>query len=92
VLSKDGSGYAALGSRIDALYACEQVLATTRRALSHRLLLKAVKTIVPVEQQFMKEAQSRLTVPVHYPLPSPSWAVLGAPTVVRRTGRSCCRR
>ena len=41
VLSKDGSGTPQLGSRIDALYACEQVLAhDTRRALPHRLLLQ----------------------------------------------------
>ena len=41
VLSKDGSGTPQLGSRVDALYACEQVLAhDTVRALPHRLLLQ----------------------------------------------------
>jgi dimethylamine--corrinoid protein Co-methyltransferase len=67
VLSKDGSGTPQLGSRIDALYACEQVLAHDTVELFHiDYSYKAVKTIVPFEQQFMKEAQERLTVPVHY--------------------------
>ena len=67
VLSKDGSGTPQLGSRIDALYACEQVLAHDTVELFHiDYSYKAVKTVVPFEQQFMKEAQERLTVPVHY--------------------------
>ena len=67
VLSKDGSGTPQLGSRIDALYACEQVLAHDTVELFHiDYSYKAVKTVVPFEQQYMKEAQERLTVPVHY--------------------------
>ncbi len=67
VLSKDGSGTPQLGSRIDALYACEQVLAHDTVELFHiDYSYKAVKTVVPFEQQAMKEAQERLTVPVHY--------------------------
>jgi dimethylamine--corrinoid protein Co-methyltransferase len=66
VLSKDGSGTPQLGSRIDALYACEQVLAHDTVELFHiDYSYKAVKTVVPFEQQFMKEAQERLTVRVH---------------------------
>jgi len=67
VLSKDGSGTPQLGSRVDALYACEQVLAHDTVELFHiDYSYKAVKTVVPFEQQFMKESQERLTVPVHY--------------------------
>jgi dimethylamine---corrinoid protein Co-methyltransferase len=67
VLSKDGSGTPQLGSRIDALYACEQVLAHDTCELFHiDYSYKAVKTVVPFEQQYMKEAQERLTIPVHY--------------------------
>ena len=67
VLSKDGSGTPQLGSRIDALYACEQVFAHDTCELFHiDYSYKAVKTVVPFEQQYMKEAQERLTIPVHY--------------------------
>ena len=67
VLSKDGTGTPQLGSRIDALYAYEQVLAHDTVELFHiDYSFKAVKTVVPFEQQYMKEAQERLTVPVHY--------------------------
>ena len=67
ILSKDGSGTPQLGSRVDALYACEQVLAHDTCELFHiDYSYKAVKTIVPFEQQMMKEAQERLTIPVHY--------------------------
>ncbi len=67
VLSKDGTGTPQLGSRVDALYACEQVLAHDTVELFHiDYSYKAVKPIVPFEQQLMKEAQERVTVPVHY--------------------------
>ena len=67
VLSKDGTGTPQLGSRVDALYAYEQVLAHDTVELFHiDYSFKAVKTVVPFEQQYMKEAQERLTVPVHY--------------------------
>ena len=67
VLSKDGTGTPQLGSRVDALYAYEQVLAHDTVELFHLdYSFKAVKTVVPFEQQYMKEAQERLTVPVHY--------------------------
>ena len=67
VLSKDGTGTPQLGSRVDALYAYEQVLAHDSVELFHiDYSYKAVKPVVPFEQQYMKEAQERLTVPVHY--------------------------
>jgi len=67
ILSKDGSGTPQLGSRVDALYACEQVLAHDTCELFHiDYSYKAVKTVVPFEQQMMKEAQERCTIPVHY--------------------------
>jgi dimethylamine---corrinoid protein Co-methyltransferase len=67
ILSKDGSGTPQLGSRVDALYACEQVLGHDTCELFHiDYSYKAVKTVVPFEQQMMKEALERLTIPVHY--------------------------
>ncbi len=68
VLSFDGSGTPQQGSRIDALRA---VRAVSRRSDSCELYhidysYKAVKTVVAAEQQAMKEAQERVTIPVHY--------------------------
>jgi dimethylamine---corrinoid protein Co-methyltransferase len=67
VLSKDGTGSPQFGSRIDALYGAEQLLGHDTCELFHiDYSYKAVKTIVPFEQQMMKEAQERVTIPVHY--------------------------
>jgi dimethylamine--corrinoid protein Co-methyltransferase len=67
VLSKDGTGTPQLGSKVDALYAYEQVLAHDSVELFHiDYSYKAVKPVVAFEQQYMKEAQERLIVPVHY--------------------------
>ena len=67
ILSKDGTGTPQLGSRVDALYAAEQVLAHDTCELFHiDYSYKAVKPVVAFEQQLMKEAQERVTIPVHY--------------------------
>jgi len=67
VLSKDGTGTPQLGSRVDALYAAEQVLGHDTCELFHiDYSYKAVKPVVAFEQQLMKEAQERVTIPVHY--------------------------
>ena len=67
VLSFDGCGTQQQGSRVDALVQFEQCLATDSVELYHMdYSYKAVKPIVPSEQQVMKEAQERVTIPVHY--------------------------
>jgi dimethylamine--corrinoid protein Co-methyltransferase len=67
VLSFDGSGTPQQGSRVDALLQYEQCLAADTCELFHiDYSYKAVKTIVGSEQQAMKEAQERVTIPVHY--------------------------
>ncbi len=67
VLSFDGSGTPQQGSRVDALLQYEQCLAADTCELFHiDYSFKAVKTIVGSEQQAMKEAQERVTIPVHY--------------------------
>ncbi len=67
VLSFDGSGTPQQGSRVDALLQYEQCLAADSCELYHiDYSYKAVKTIVGAEQQAMKEAQERVTIPVHY--------------------------
>ena len=67
VITKDGTGTPQLGSRVDALYAAEQVLGHDSCELFHNdYSYRAVKTVLPMEQQYMKEAQERLTIPVHY--------------------------
>jgi len=67
ILSKDGTGTPQLGSRVDALYAAEQVLGHDTCELFHiDYSYKAVKPVVAFEQQLMKEAQERVTIPVHY--------------------------
>ncbi|MCX6363329.1 MAG: [dimethylamine--corrinoid protein] Co-methyltransferase, partial [Actinobacteria bacterium] len=67
VLSFDGSGTPQQGSRVNALLQYEQCLAADTCELYHvDYSYKAVKTVVGVEQQAMKEAQERLTIPVHY--------------------------
>jgi len=67
VLSFDGTGTPQQGSRANALLQYEQCLAADTCELYHiDYSYKAVKTIVGVERQAMKEAQERLTIPVHY--------------------------
>ncbi len=67
VLSFDGTGTQQQGSRVNALLQYEQCLAADTCELYHiDYSYKAVKTIVGFEQQAMKEAQERLTIPVHY--------------------------
>ena len=67
VLSFDGTGTPQQGSRVDALLQYEQCLAADSCELYHiDYSYKAVKTIVGAEQQAMKEAQERVTIPVHY--------------------------
>ena len=67
VLSFDGTGTPQQGGRVDALLQYEQCLASDTCELYHiDYSYKAVKTIVGAEQQAMKEAQERLTIPVHY--------------------------
>ena len=67
VLSFDGSGTPQQGSRIDALVQYEQCLGADSCELYHiDYSYKAVKPVVAAEQQAMKEAQERVTIPVHY--------------------------
>ncbi len=67
VLSFDGSGTPQQGSRVDALLQYEQCLAADTCELYHiDYSYKAVKPVVGAEQQAMKEAQERVTIPVHY--------------------------
>ena len=67
VLSFDGTGTPQQGGRVSALLQYEQCLAADTCELYHvDYSYKAVKTIVGVEQQAMKEARERLTIPVHY--------------------------
>jgi dimethylamine--corrinoid protein Co-methyltransferase len=67
VLSFDGSGTPQQGSRVDALLQYEQCFGADSCELYHiDYSYKAVKTIVGAEQQAMKEAQERVTIPVHY--------------------------
>ncbi len=66
MLSFDGTG-AAQFDRIAGLLLYEQCLASDSLELFHQdYSYKAVKTLVPHEQAAMKEAQERLTIPVHY--------------------------
>jgi dimethylamine--corrinoid protein Co-methyltransferase len=67
VVSFDGSGTPQQGSRLSALLQYEQCLAVDTCELYHMdCSYKAVKTVVGAEQQAMKEAQERLTIPVQY--------------------------
>jgi dimethylamine--corrinoid protein Co-methyltransferase len=67
VLSFDGSGTPQQGSRVDALLQYEQCLGADTCELYHiDYSFKAVKPITGAEQQAMKEACERVTIPVHY--------------------------
>jgi dimethylamine--corrinoid protein Co-methyltransferase len=67
ILSEDGTGHPQEGGRIEALYQHEQIICQDSVEAYHMdYSYPAVKTLVPVEQAAMKEAQERLTIPVHY--------------------------
>ncbi len=67
VLTQDGTGEPQQGGRVDALYQTEQLICQDTVELCHMdYSYSAVKTLTPYEQQAMKEAQERLTIPVHY--------------------------
>ena len=67
VLSFDGSGTPQQGSRVAALLQYEQCLGADTCELFHiDYSYKAVKPVVGAEKQAMKEAQERVTIPVHY--------------------------
>jgi dimethylamine--corrinoid protein Co-methyltransferase len=88
MLSFDGTG-APQFDRIGGLLLYEQCLGSDSLELFHQdYSYKAVKTLVPHEQMAMKEAQERLTIPVHYGAqpdlgrysepdgPCPNWSML----------------
>jgi len=67
ILSQDGTGQPQMGGQIEALYQTEQIICQDSVEACHMdYSYPAVKTIVPMEQAAMKEAQERLTIPVHY--------------------------
>jgi dimethylamine--corrinoid protein Co-methyltransferase len=67
VLTYDGTGDPQLGSRADGLLMYQQYFGADSCELYHMdYSYPAVKTLVPNEQQAMKQAQERLTIPVHY--------------------------
>lgn len=67
VLTYDGTGDPQVGSRIEGLEIYQSYLSADSCELYHvDYSYAAVKTIVPQEQQAMKQAQERLTIPVHY--------------------------
>jgi dimethylamine---corrinoid protein Co-methyltransferase len=67
VLSIDGTGGQLIGSRQCDLQTFEQYLGADVVELYHMdYSFKAVKTVLPFEQQTLKNAQQALTVPVQY--------------------------
>jgi dimethylamine---corrinoid protein Co-methyltransferase len=67
VLTYDGTGVPQQGGRVAALYQAEQLYGADSCELYHvDYSYRAVKTVLPYEQQQMKEAQERVTIPVHY--------------------------
>jgi len=67
VLSQDGTGQPQQGGSVQALYETEQLICQdTVELCQSDYSYAAVKTLVPYEQQTMKQAQERLTIPVHY--------------------------
>lgn len=89
VLTYDGTGSPQQGGRVDALVQYEQLLGADSCELYHvDYVYRAVKTVVPYEQQAMKEAQERVVIPVHYGAqpdlgrysqpdgPVPNWSML----------------
>jgi len=67
VLSSDGVGSQGVGSRVNDLQTFEQTVCTdTVELYHHDYSFKAVKPVLPFEQQTMRRAQLLLTVPVQY--------------------------
>lgn len=67
VLTYDGTGGQLIGSRLDDLRAFEQYIGADSVELYHMdYSFKAVKTVLPSEQQALRTAQCLLTVPLQY--------------------------
>ncbi len=67
VLSSDGVGSQDVGSRINDLQHYEQTVCTdTVELYHHDYSFKAVKPVIPFEQETMRRAQLLLTVPCQY--------------------------
>jgi dimethylamine--corrinoid protein Co-methyltransferase len=67
VLTYDGTGGHHIGSRLDDLRTFEQYLGADSVELYHMdYSFKAVKTVLPSEQQALRNAQCLLTVPLQY--------------------------
>jgi dimethylamine--corrinoid protein Co-methyltransferase len=67
VLSQDGTGGQLIGSRLDDLRTFEQHIGADSVELYHMdYSFKAVKTVLPFEQQYLRNAQCLLTVPLQY--------------------------
>jgi len=67
VLSSDGVGSQGVGSRVNDLQTFEQTVCTdTVELYHHDYSFKAVKPVLPFEQETMRRAQLLLTVPVQY--------------------------
>ncbi len=92
VLTYDGTGVPQQGGRVAALYQAEQLYGADSCELYHvDYSYRAVKTVLPYEQQQMKEAQERVTIPVHYGA-QPDLGRYSRPDGPWATGPSCCRR
>ena len=67
VLTYDGTGGQLIGSRLDDLRTFEQYIGADSVELYHMdYSFKAVKTVLPSEQQSLQNAQCLLTVPLQY--------------------------
>jgi dimethylamine---corrinoid protein Co-methyltransferase len=67
VLTQDGTGGQLIGSRLDDLRTFEQHIGSDTLELYHMdYSFKAVKTVLPFEQQYLKNAQCLLTIPLQY--------------------------
>ena len=67
VLTYDGTGGQLIGSRLDDLRTFEQYIGADCVELYHMdYSFKAVKTVLPSEQQSLRNAQCLLTVPLQY--------------------------
>jgi dimethylamine--corrinoid protein Co-methyltransferase len=67
VLTYDGTGGQLIGSRLDDLRTFEQYIGADSVELYHMdYSFKAVKTVLPSEQQGLRNAQCLLTVPLQY--------------------------
>jgi dimethylamine--corrinoid protein Co-methyltransferase len=67
VLSSDGVGSQDIGSRVNDLQTFEQTVCTdTVELYHHDYSFKAVKPVLPFEQETMRRVQLLLTIPVQY--------------------------